>query len=186
MSVIELIILSIGLGMDAFAVSICKGITKQKMNWNKAVIIGLWFGFFQSFMPALGYLLGNTFESIVVKIDHWIAFALLVAIGINMIKNCFEDESEDNNDDVSFKTMFILAIATSIDALSVGITFAFFNVNLLLAISLIGIITFTLSVLGTKVGNKFGDKFENKAKIFGGSILILLGTKILLEHLVII
>lgn len=186
MGLIELIILSIGLGMDAFAVSVCKGISMKKMNWKKAGIIGLYFGGFQALMPVLGYFLGSTFASAIESIDHWIAFILLGLIGVNMIKEAFSNESENSNDDVGFKTMIILAIATSIDALTVGITFAFLNVNVILAVSLIGIITFVLSVIGTKVGNKFGDKYENKAEFIGGIVLILLGLKILLEHLDII
>lgn len=186
MGLIELIILSIGLGMDAFAVSVCKGISMKKMNWKKACIIGLYFGGFQALMPVLGYFLGSTFASAIESIDHWIAFILLGLIGVNMIKEAFSSESENSNDDVGFKTMIILAIATSIDALTVGITFAFLNVNVILAVSLIGIITFVLSVIGTKVGNKFGDKYENKAEFIGGIVLILLGLKILLEHLDII
>ena len=180
MGIIELILLSIGLGMDAFAVSICKGISMKKMDWKKACIIGLYFGGFQAI---IGYFLGSTFESFITNFDHWVAFILLAIIGGNMIKETFSTECETISDDVNFKTMIILAIATSIDALAVGITFAFFKVNLILAISLIGIITFVLSVIGTKVGNKFGDKYEKKAEFVGGVILILLGLKILLEHL---
>lgn len=183
MGIIELLLLSIGLGMDAFAVSICKGISMKKMNWKKACIIGLYFGGFQAIMPILGYFLGSTFESIITSLDHWIAFILLGIIGGNMIKDLFSKECDNFDDNVNFKTMIVLAIATSIDALAVGITFAFLKVNLVLAISLIGIITFILSVVGTKVGNRFGDKYEKKAELVGGIILILLGTKILLEHL---
>ena len=186
MGLIELILLSIGLAMDAFAVSICKGISMKKMNWKKACIIGLWFGGFQALMPTIGYFLGTAFESFVTRIDHWIAFVLLVIIGGKMIKEAFSKEKEDNDDDVSFKKMLFLAIATSIDALAVGITFAFFNVNVVLAIVLIGLVSFVLSVLGTKVGNRFGDKYEKKAEFIGGLILVLLGVKILLEHLNII
>ena len=177
MGIIELILLSIGLGMDAFAVSICKGISMKKMDWKKACIIGLYFGGFQAIMPVIGYFLGSTFESFITNFDHWVAFILLAIIGGNMIKETFSTECETISDDVNFKTMIILAIATSIDALAVGITFAFFKVNLILAISLIGIITFVLSVIGTKVGNKFGDKYEKKAEFVGGVILILLGLK---------
>ena len=175
MGVIELLLLSIGLAMDAFAVSVCKGISMKKMNWKKACIIGLWFGGFQALMPTIGYFLGSAFESLVTNIDHWIAFILLGIIGGNMIKEAFckEKEDEESNDDISFKTMFVLAVATSIDALAIGITFAFLKVNLLLAISMIG----------TKVGNKFGSKYEKKAELAGGIILILIGIKILLEHL---
>ena len=183
MGIIELILLSIGLGMDAFAVSICKGISMKKMDWKKACIIGAYFGIFQAIMPIIGYFLGSTFESFITNFDHWVAFILLAIIGGNMIKESFSNECDTITDDVNFKTMIILAIATSIDALAVGITFAFFNVNLILAITLIGIITFALSVIGTKVGNKFGDKYEKKAEFIGGVLLILLGLKILLEHL---
>ena len=169
--------------MDAFAVSICKGISMKKMNWKKAVIIGIYFGGFQALMPVIGYFLGTAFESIITNIDHWVAFILLGIIGGNMIKESFGNESENCNDDVGFKTMIILAIATSIDALAVGITFAFLKVNLVAAISMIGVITFALSVVGTKIGNRFGDKYESKAELVGGIILVLLGIKILLEHL---
>ena len=186
MGVLELLLLSIGLAMDAFAVSICKGISMKKMNWKKAIIIGLYFGGFQALMPTLGYFLGTAFQSLITSVDHWIAFVLLGIIGGEMIKESFEIDSENQNDDVSFKTMIILAIATSIDALAVGITFAFLNVNLGLAVSLIWIITFILAVAGTKIGNRFGDKYEKKAEFVGGVILILLGVKILLEHLNII
>lgn len=179
----ELIVLSIGLAMDAFAVSICKGISMKKMNWKKSIVIALYFGGFQALMPAIGYFLGTAFESIVVNIDHWIAFLLLSIIGGNMIKESFGSDNNNTNDDVSFKTMFTLAIATSIDALAVGIPFAFFKINIVFAISLIGFVTFILCVVGTKIGNKFGSKYENKAERFGGVLLVLLGIKILLEHL---
>ncbi len=183
MGVLELLLLSVGLAMDAFAVSVCKGISMKKMNWKKAIIIGLYFGGFQALMPTIGYFLGAAFQSLITSIDHWIAFILLGIIGGGMIKESFGDDEENRNDDVSFKTMIVLAIATSIDALAIGITFAFLNVNLVSAISLIGIITFILSVFGTKIGNRFGDKYEKKAEFLGGVILVLLGIKILLEHL---
>lgn len=187
MEIGELIVLSLGLGMDAFAVSICKGLSMKKMNWKKALIIGLYFGGFQAIMPVLGYSLSKGFENFVTSIDHWIAFILLSIIGGKMVKEAFSQENSENcNEDVGFKTMIVLAIATSIDALAVGITFAFLNVNLILAIALIGSITFFLSVIGTKVGNVFGDRYENKAELLGGVILIFLGIKILLEHLNII
>lgn len=187
MKIGELIVLSLGLGMDAFAVSICKGLSMKKMNWKKALIIGLYFGGFQAIMPVLGYSLSKGFENFVTSIDHWIAFILLSIIGGKMVKDAFSPENSENcNEDVGFKTMIVLAIATSIDALAVGITFAFLNVNLILAIALIGSITFFLSMIGTKVGNIFGDRYENKAELLGGVILIFLGIKILLEHLNII
>ena len=183
MGIIELLLLSVGLAMDAFAVSICKGMSMKRMNWRKALTIGMYFGGFQALMPVIGYFLGTAFESIITNIDHWVAFILLGIIGGNMIKEAFEDESENCNDEVGFKTMIMLAIATSIDALAVGITFAFLKVNLIAAISMIGVITFVLSVIGTKIGNRFGDKYESKAELVGGVILVLLGIKILLEHL---
>ena len=183
MGTIELLLLSVGLAMDAFAVSICKGISMKKMNWKKAVIIGIYFGGFQALMPVIGYFLGTAFESIITNIDHWVAFILLGIIGGNMIKESFGNESENCNDDVGFKTMIILAIATSIDALAVGITFAFLKVTFVATISMIGVITFAFSVVGTKIGNRFGDKYESKAELVGGIILVLLGIKILLEHL---
>lgn len=186
MGIIELILLSIGLGMDAFAVSVCKGISMKKMNWKKACIIGLYFGGFQAIMPVIGYFFGSSFESIITNIDHWIAFILLAIIGAKMIQEAFQKEEEEYNEDISVKTMLVLSIATSIDALAVGITFAFFKVNLLLAITLIGTITFILSVIGTKIGNKFGDKYKSKAELAGGIILIIIGLKILLEHIGII
>ena len=183
MGIIELIVLSIGLAMDAFAVAVCKGLSMSKMSWKKACIVGAYFGIFQAAMPLIGYLLGISFQDKIASIDHWIAFVLLGAIGINMIKEAISKDKESSNDSVKFKDMLILAIATSIDALAVGITFAFLKVNILLAISLIGIITFVLSIIGVKIGNIFGDKYEKKAEFAGGTILILLGIKILLEHL---
>ena len=186
MGIIELILLSIGLGMDAFAVSVCKGISMKKMNWKKACIIGLYFGGFQAIMPVIGYFFGSSFESIITNIDHWLAFILLAIIGAKMIQEAFQKEEEEYNEDISVKTMIVLSIATSIDALAVGITFAFLKVNLLLAITLIGTITFILSVIGTKIGNRFGDKYKSKAELAGGIILIIIGLKILLEHIGII
>lgn len=183
MGIVELLLISIGLGMDAFAVAVCKGISMKKMDWKKAIIIGLYFGGFQGLMPLLGFILGKGFENIVTSVDHWIAFTLLAIIGLNMIREAFSKDEEKMDDSVCFKSMIVLAIATSIDALAIGITFAFLKVNILLAILMIGIITFILSVIGTKIGNKCGDKFGSKAEFAGGIILILIGTKILLEHL---
>ena len=183
MGVLEIVLISIGLAMDAFAVSICKGLSMKKMSWKKALIVALYFGIFQGLMPVIGYLLGTSFESLVTKIDHWIAFALLVLIGINMLKESFGNESETCNDNVDFKTMVVLAIATSIDALAIGITFAFLQVNIIFASLMIGVITFAICIIGVKIGNKFGDKYERKAETVGGLILILMGIKILLEHL---
>lgn len=186
MGILEILLIAIGLAMDAFAVSICKGLSMKEMQWKKAIIIGLYFGIFQGGMPVIGYLLGTSFESLVTKIDHWIAFVLLVFIGLNMLKEGFSKEKEKLNDDISFKNMVVLAIATSIDALTVGITFAFLDVNIILSALIIGIVTFIACVIGVKIGNKFGDRYEQKAELAGGLILIVMGIKILLEHLNII
>ena len=182
MNIFEIILIAIGLAMDAFAVSICKGLSMGKLSFKKALIIGMYFGIFQALMPALGFLLGSRFEGLVSRIDHWIAFALLTFIGLDMIKEVFSKDNEQNAD-IDFKTMLILSIATSIDALAVGITFSFLRVNILEAILVIGLITFFISIIGVIIGNKFGDKYEGKAKFFGGAILILMGIKILADHL---
>lgn len=185
MSLGELLILAIGLSMDAFAVSVCKGLSMPKLKMKAAVVCGVWFGGFQALMPLIGYILGSQFSKYITSVDHWIAFILLGFIGFNMIKEAFgpEDE-EEKNPSLNVKTMFILAVATSIDALAVGITFAFLpNTNIVAAISFIGVITFLLSMIGVQVGNTFGVKYKSKAEIAGGMILILLGIKILIEHL---
>ena len=182
MAVWELFVIAVGLSMDAFAVSICKGLAMKKMNWKNAGLAGLYFGGFQMFMPLVGYLLGTGFRDKITSIDHWIAFVLLAFIGINMIKEAFSDEEEaDSSFDV--KTMLILAVATSIDALAVGVTFAFLNVQILPAVSLIGVTTFVLSAVGVRVGNVFGSRYKSKAELAGGIILVLMVVKILLEHL---
>lgn len=187
MGIVEIIAISIGLAMDAFSVSICKGLAMKKMNWKKAVIIGLYFGGFQALMPLIGYVLGVGFESKITQIDHWIAFILLLIIDGKMIIETLKNEDNTSyNDSIGVKVMLILAIATSIDALAVGITLAFLNTNIVLPVFFIGIITFVLSIIGVKIGNIFGDKYEKKAELVGGVILILIGTKILLEHLNII
>ena len=183
MSLLTLFITAVGLSMDAFAVAICKGLAMKKLSWKKALIIGLWFGGFQALMPTVGYLLGTRFESYVTAIDHWIAFVLLVLIGANMVKESFSKEEDSANDSVDVRTMFLLAIATSIDALAVGVTYAFLQVRIIPAVSFIGIITFTLSIVGVKIGNVFGLKYKSKAELTGGIILIVMGIKILLEHL---
>ena len=185
MSFIEIFFIGIGLAMDAFAVSICKGLSMKKINYKKAEIVGLYFGVFQAGMVLIGDLLGNSFEEFIKNIDHWVAFFLLVCIGINMIREVFQKE-ESYNDDVSFKTMVPLALATSIDALACGITFACLSIKIAMPSITIGIITFVLSFIGVAIGKKFGNKFKTKAQILGGAILILLGIKILLEHLGII
>ena len=183
MGLIELFILAVGLSMDAFAVSVCKGLAMPKITVKKTLIVGLWFGGFQALMPAIGYLLGVQFRDQITSIDHWIAFILLGIIGANMIKEACSGVCEEENGSLDIKTMFLLAVATSIDALAVGITFAFLNVHLLAAVSFIGVTTFTLSAIGVKIGNVFGTKYKSKAEFAGGVILILLGFKILLEHL---
>ncbi|MDD3205007.1 MAG: manganese efflux pump MntP family protein [Lachnospiraceae bacterium] len=183
LSIWELLIIAIGLSMDAFAVSICKGLSMKKMNWKNGIIAGLYFGVFQAAMPLIGYILGMQFQSFIQGVDHWIAFILLALIGLNMVKESRSKEEEKENDSFDVKTMLILAVATSIDALMVGITFAFLSVNIVPAVSFIGVITFTLSVIGIKIGNVFGAKYKSKAELAGGIILILMGTKILIQHL---
>lgn len=183
MSLLELFILAVGLSMDAFAVSICKGLSFKKMSVKNAVIVGLYFGCFQAGMPLLGYLLGMQFQAAIVNIDHWIAFILLSVIGINMIRDALTPEEEDYDDSLDVKNMLLLAVATSIDALAIGVTFAFLRVQILPAVTFIGLTTFILSVIGVKVGNVFGTQYKAKAEFFGGVILILMGLKILVEHL---
>lgn len=191
MSILELLIIAFGLSMDAFAVAICKGLSMKKISFKKAGIVGLYFGLFQAGMPLIGYYLGVQFQGRITSIDHWIAVTLLGIIGILMIKESRQNEcdnpessqTEENTEDpLNFKTMIILAIATSIDALAVGVTFAFLNVDIVPAVSFIGIITFFLSMFGVKLGNVFGTIFKSKAEFTGGIILIFMGMKILLEH----
>ena len=183
----ELFLLAVGLSMDAFAVSVCKGLSVKKARLKESTICGAWFGGFQGLMPLIGYFLGTLFAAAIEAFDHWVAFGLLVIIGINMLKEAFskeECECCDKNADFSVKTMFVMAVATSIDALAVGISLAMAgNVNIVAAVVLIGVTTFILSGIGVKIGNIFGSRFEKKAQIAGGVILVLLGVKILLEHL---
>ena len=182
----ELFFLAVGLSMDAFAVSVCKGLSVKKAGLRESVSCGVWFGGFQALMPLIGFFLGKLFAQAIEAFDHWVAFGLLAIIGINMLKEAFEKDCEccDKNADFSVKTMFVMAVATSIDALAVGISLAMAgNVNIAVAVALIGVITFALSALGVKIGNIFGSRFEKKAQVAGGVILILLGVKILLEHL---
>ena len=184
MSIIEIALIGVGLAMDAFAVSICKGLAMRRMNYKKAIIIAAFFGVFQALMPALGYVLGTTFANKIAAIDHWIAFILLALIGANMIKEALSsDDDECQDDSLRLGDLIMLSIATSIDALAVGITFAFFNVSLLLSVSMIGIITFIICVIGVKVGNVFGEKYKSKAELAGGLILIVMVAKILIDHL---
>ena len=186
MSYFEIFFIAIGLSMDAFAVSICKGLSLKKIELKNSLIVGFYFGLFQTIMPLIGYFLGSSLRNFIISIDHWIVFVLLGFIGLNMIMEDDNNSKKISNQGLDFKTMIVLAIATSIDALAVGVTFAFFKVNIILAILIIGIITFILSLIGVKIGNKFGDRFQNKAELLGGIILIIMGLKILLEHLNII
>lgn len=183
MSILEILLLGIGLSMDAFAVSICKGLSAKRLQTRHYLIIGAWFGGFQALMPTIGFFLGSTFEQYITAFDHWVAFVLLSAIGAGMIKESLSKEESNGNDSFSFKTMLLLALATSIDALAVGITFAFLQVNMYIALPLIGGVTFLLSFAGVKLGHAFGAKYKSKAECLGGLVLILIGLKILLEHL---
>ena len=183
MGLIELFLIAVGLSMDAFAVSVCKGLAMPKCTFKKAAIVGLWFGGFQALMPAIGYILGAQFQEAIASIDHWIAFVLLALIGGNMIHEALDNDEEEADASLDVKTMFLLAVATSIDALAIGITFAFLKVNIIPAVCFIGIVTFIISFAGVKIGNVFGARYKNKAEIVGGIILILLGLKSLLEHL---
>lgn len=183
MGIIELFLLAVGLSMDAFAVSVCKGLAMPKITVKKASVVGLWFGGFQALMPLVGYFLGVQFKDKITAIDHWIAFILLGIIGFNMIREALSPGYEAASDALDVKTMFVLAIATSIDALAIGITFAFLHVDIISAVFFIGVTTFLLSAAGVKIGNVFGTKYKAKAELAGGVILILLGLKILLEHL---
>ena len=184
MGFLGILLLGIGLSMDAFAVSVCKGLAVRRADVKTALVCGAWFGFFQMLMPLIGYYLGRMFAEAIQAVDHWVAFGLLVLVGGNMIKEGFSKDEEEVNASFSVKTMFLLAVATSIDALAVGITFALLpDVNIVAAVSFIGATTFIISAVGLKVGNVFGLKYKNKAEIVGGVILVLIGTKILLEHL---
>lgn len=184
MSLIELFILAVGLSMDAFAVAVCKGLSMRQLNKKHAVVIGLYFGGFQAAMPLIGYYLGYHFKDAIASVDHWVAFILLVIIGANMVKESLAPcEAEELDPSVDFKTMVVLAVATSIDALAVGVTFAFLHVRIAAAVCFIGATTFLLSMAGVKAGNIFGTKYKSKAEMTGGAILILMGTKILIEHL---
>ena len=184
MTFLELLLIAIGLSMDAFSVSICKGLTTKQFSWRMALVCGLWFGGFQALMPTIGYFLGAQFQEMIEAYDHWIAFGLLFLIGANMIREAVagkEDSKQTNA--LDFKTMLLLAVATSIDALAVGVSFACIQVELWSSVALIGLTTFVFSVVGVKIGNVFGTKFKKNAEVFGGIILILIGLKILLEHL---
>jgi putative Mn2+ efflux pump MntP len=186
MGLFELFFIGVGLSMDAFAVSICKGLNMHRMNYRQAGIISLFFGGFQALMPTIGWFLGKQFENYITNIDHWIAFILLAVIGINMIREALSDDDEDEESTgtaLDIKELFMLAIATSIDALAVGITFAFLQVQIVPAVCLIGVTTFVISFAGVGIGHQFGRRYEKKSEIAGGIILIAIGLKILLEHL---
>ena len=187
MGIGELLLLAVGLSMDAFAVSVCKGLAMKKATLKAQVTCGVWFGGFQGLMPLIGFFLGSLFADAIQSIDHWIAFGLLAIIGFNMLREAFSKECDcccAEDADLSVKTMFIMAVATSIDALAVGISLAMAGcANIFFAVALIGVVTFLLSGLGVRIGNIFGSRFEKKAEASGGVILILLGLKILLEHL---
>lgn len=183
MGIWELFVLAVGLSMDAFAVSICKGLSLGKIKVKHMSIAGIWFGGFQALMPLIGYFLGSLFADMITKYDHWIAFILLLFIGGNMIKEALGDE-EHVDASMDVKSMFLLAVATSIDALAVGVTFAFLNVAIVPAVSFIGVVTFVCSAAGVKIGSIFGTKYSKKAEFFGGVVLILIGIKILVEGLI--
>ena len=183
MGLLELFLIAVGLSMDAFAVSVCKGLSVRTLKAKHAVLCGLYFGGFQLLMPLIGYALGVRFQSLITSIDHWIAFVLLGLIGANMVREWREHDDESVSDSFRFMTMLPLAVATSIDALAVGVTFAFLQVDIVPAVSFIGATTFVLSCIGVKIGHVFGTKYKSRAELFGGIVLILMGLKILLEHL---
>ena len=183
MGLIQLVVLAVGLSMDAFAVSICKGLSIRKLRLRQALVVGAWFGAFQALMPAAGWLLGSAFTDLIESVDHWIAFVLLSLIGGNMIREALSHEEEDADPSLAPVTMLLLAVATSIDALAVGVTFAFLRVDILPAVTLIGACTFLISAAGVKIGNVFGSRYKSGAELAGGAVLVLIGVKILLEHL---
>ena len=184
MDLLGLFLIAVGLSMDAFAVSICKGLAMRRAGYGSMALVGLWFGGFQALMPVLGYMVGVQFKEAITAVDHWIAFGLLAVIGWNMLREAMSgDEEEGDDGSLAPKAMVLLALATSIDALAVGVSFAFLDVNITAAAGFIGTVTFVLSAAGVKVGSVFGAKYKSRAEMTGGAILILMGTKILLEHL---
>jgi len=184
MSLGELLIIAVGVSMDAFAVAVCTGLSIQRLRLHHALTVGLWFGVFQALMPTLGWLLGSAFAELITAVDHWVVFVLLAIIGGNMIKESLSKEEEDCcNCSLAAGTMLMLALATSIDALAVGVSFALLNVNILAVVLSIGLCTFVISTIGVKIGNVFGSRFKSKAEFLGGAVLVLMGLKILLEHL---
>ncbi|MBR3317589.1 MAG: manganese efflux pump [Atopobiaceae bacterium] len=183
MSFVELFLIAVGLSMDAFSVSVCKGLGMRRIDWKTTLVLALAFGGFQAGMPVIGWALGSQLLWLIEPVDHWIAFGLLAFIGGNMIREALSDEEDDASDAVSLKEVLILAVATSIDALTMGIAFASLSVNIWLSVALIGVTTFVLSVVGVLVGNQFGMRYQKPSQIAGGIILILIGLKVLLEHL---
>lgn len=183
MDLLSLFLIAVGLSMDAFAVSVCKGLATPKYKLKYSMICGAWFGGFQALMPAVGYLLVVNFKKYITAIDHWIAFVLLALIGFNMIREALKNDDEGADPSFTAKSMSLLAVATSIDALAIGITFAFLDVNIVAAVLFIGVCTFVISAAGVKIGSAFGTRFKSKAEIAGGAILIILGLRILVEHL---
>ena len=183
MDIVSILLIAVGLAMDAFAVSICKGLAMRSPGPRSMLIIGLWFGGFQALMPVVGYLLGSAFYDLISDYDHWIAFGLLAFIGLNMIRESLSDDDEELDADIGIATMIVLAVATRIDALAVGITFAMDGTDILLPVIVIGAVTMVLSVIGVKIGSKVGSSFGRRAELLGGLILIGIGLKILLEHL---
>lgn len=183
MDLLSLFLIAVGLSMDAFAVSVCKGLATPMYKLKYSMICGAWFGGFQALMPAVGYLLGVNFKKYITAIDHWIAFVLLALIGFNMIREALKNDDEGADPSFTAKSMSLLAVATSIDALAIGITFAFLDVNIVAAVLFIGVCTFVISAAGVKIGSAFGTRFKSKAEIAGGAILIILGLRILVEHL---
>ncbi len=188
MSLAEIFLIGIGLSMDAFAVAICQGLSMKKLNWRHGAVIALFFGGFQAMMPLLGWFLGSRFAGYIQQFDHWVAFVLLGIIGFNMLREALSDEEDEEDacacgERLDLKRLFLMAVATSIDALAVGVTFAFLKVKVLFSVTVIGCTTFCLSLVGVAVGNYFGARFKKHAEVTGGAILILLGVKILMEHL---
>lgn len=183
MSIFEIFLIGVGLSMDAFAVSVCKGMAVQRVKPGQMLSAGLWFGGFQMLMPLIGFFAGSSFAAYIEKIDHWIAFVLLAAIGANMIREAFSKDEPVEDDSFAPKTMFLMAVATSIDALAVGVTFSFFDVNIWIAVAVIGATTFVLSACAVRLGGVFGMYLKSRAEILGGAILIIIGLRILLEHL---
>ena len=179
----DLFVLAVGLSMDAFAVSVCKGLSIRVLLPRHAVTVGLWFGAFQALMPAAGWLLGSAFADVIAAVDHWIAFVLLAIIGGNMIRESFDKSEEECDPSLAPLTMLLLAVATSIDALAVGVTFAFLRVAVVPAVTLIGVCTFAISAAGVKIGNVFGARYKSRAELLGGIVLVLIALKILLDHL---